>query len=236
MPRTARLIVPGYPHHVLQRGHNRQTVFAADEDYLYYLDNLREWKEKLGCRVYAYCLMTNHVHLVVDPGDDERNLALLMKRVAGRQTRYVNKVEHRSGSLWEGRYKSSPINTNEYLLACCRYVELNPVRAGVVLDPLAYRWSSYGSKVGERRQAWLDDDPCYLALADSPEERAMRYVAWLAETIPGDELEHISLALQREQLTGSSRFVDEIARKMARRVEFRGPGRPKNLSRPAPVV
>ena len=211
----------------MQRGHNRQVVFRSDEDYLYYLANLQEWKQKLGCKVYAYCLMTNHVHLVVDPGDDERNLALLMKRVAGRQTRYVNKVEHRSGSLWEGRYKSSPINTNEYLLACCRYVELNPVRAGVVLDPLAYRWSSYGSKVGEYHQEWLDDDPCYLALANSADERAVRYAAWLAETIPANELEHISLALQRGQLTGSSRFVDEIAEKTERRVDFRGPGRPR---------
>jgi len=227
MPRTARIILTGYPHHILQRGHNRQTVFASDEDYLYYLDNLKEWKEKLGCKVYAYCLMTNHVHLVIDPGDDERNLALLMKRVAGRQTRYVNKLEQRSGSLWEGRYKSSPINTNEYLLACCRYVELNPVRAGMVVDPLAYRWSSYGSKVGVHRQAWLDDDPCYLALADSPDQRAERYAAWVMETTPAEELEQICLALQRGQLTGSMRFVDEIAEKIERRVEFRGPGRPR---------
>ena len=227
MPRTARLIIPGYPHHVMQRGHNRQTVFVSDEDYLYYLDNLREWKQKLGCKVYAYCLMTNHVHLVVDPGNDERNLALLMKRLAGRQTRYVNKLEQRSGSLWEGRYKSSPISTDEYLLACCRYVELNPVRAGLVLDPLAYRWSSYCSKVGAHHQDWLDDAPCYLALDDSQEGRAARYVAWLAETIPTDELEHIGLALQRGQLTGSSRFVDEIAEKTEKRVDFRGPGRPR---------
>ena len=227
MPRTARLIIPEHPHHIMQRGHNRQTVFASDEDYLYYLDNLKEWKQKLGCRVYAYCLMTNHVHLIVDPGEDARNLALLMKRVAGRQTRFTNKQEHRSGSLWEGRYKSSPISTDEYLLACCRYVELNPVRVGLAIDPLAYRWSSYDSKVGVHRQDWLDDAPCYLALADSPEEQAVRYAAWLAEAIPVDEVEHISLALQRGQLTGSRRFVDEIAKKMERRVEFRGPGRPQ---------
>ena len=88
MPRSARIVITGYPHHVIQRGHNRQAVFVADEDYLYYLDNLREWKVELGCKVYAYCLMSNHVHPIVDPGDDEGNLAKLMKRVAGRQTRY----------------------------------------------------------------------------------------------------------------------------------------------------
>jgi len=107
----------------------------------------------------------------------------------------------------------------------------------MVLDPLAYRWSSYGSKVGRHPQDWLDDDPCYLALADSPEERAARYAAWLAETVPVDETEQICLALQWEQLTGSSRFIDEIAQKIKRRVEFRGPGRPRKLSCPtAPTV
>jgi putative transposase len=107
----------GYPHHIIQRGHNRQVVFASDEDYQYYLDNLCEWKEKLGCKVYAYCLMTNHVHLIVDPGEDGGNLARMMKRVAGRQTRYLNKLEKRTGSLWEGRFKSSTISADEYLLA-----------------------------------------------------------------------------------------------------------------------
>jgi putative transposase len=126
MPRSARIVVAGYPHHVIQRGHNRQAVFAADDDYLYYLANLREWKEKLGCKVFAYCLMTNHVHLVIDPGEDDRNLAQLIKRIAGRQTRYVNKVEKRTGCLWEGRYKSSPISTNDYLPAYCRYLTLFP--------------------------------------------------------------------------------------------------------------
>lgn len=125
MPRRARIVLPNCPHHVIQRGHNRQVVFASDDDYLFYLDTLQEWKTALGCKVYAYCLMTNHIHLVIDPGDEPENLALLMKRVAGRQTRFVNKMEKRSGSLWEGRYKSSPINANEFLLACCRYVELN---------------------------------------------------------------------------------------------------------------
>jgi len=211
----------------MQRGHNRQAVFTSDEDYLFYLANLQEWKQKLGCKIYAYCLMTNHVHLIVDPGFKEHNLALLMKRVAGRQTRHVNKLEQRSGSLWEGRYKSSPISTDNYLLSCCRYVELNPVRAGMVIDPLAYRWSSYGAKVSEQPQGWLDYDPCYLGLGETPAERALGYAEWVANQPSTEEMEQISLALQRGQLTGDSRFVDEVAQKTQRRVEFRGPGRPK---------
>ena len=141
MPRIARIVIADYPHHIIQRGHNRQVVFVGDEDYLYYLENLKEWKKTFKCKVYAYCLMTNHVHLIVSPGKKAENLALLMKRVSGRQTRYVNKIERRSGTLWEGRYKSSLINEDGYLLACCRYIELNPVRAGIVNEPAEYRWS-----------------------------------------------------------------------------------------------
>ncbi len=227
MPRTARIVISGYPHHIIQRGHNRQVVFACDEDYLHYLDNLREWKEKLECKVYAYCLMTNHVHLVIEPSEDERRLAQLMKRIAGRQTRYVNKLEKRTGSLWEGRYKSSPISTNEYLLACCRYVELNPVRAGIVGEPGGYRWSSYGRKIGSQNEDWLDFDPCYLGLAGSAKKRADKYRDWVAGTIPEGEWELIRQSLQRGQLTGSNRFVDEIEQKIEKRVEFRGQGRPR---------
>ena len=141
MPRIARIVIADYPHHIIQRGHNRQVVFAGDEDYLYCLENLKEWKKTFKCKVYAYCLMTNH-YLIVSPSKKAENLALLMKRVSGRQTRYVNKIERRSGTLWEGRYKSSLINEDGYLLACCRYIELNPVRAGIVNEPAEYRWSS----------------------------------------------------------------------------------------------
>jgi putative transposase len=227
MPRHARIVLPNCPHHIIQRGHNRQAVFAGDDDFLYYLDTLQEWKTKLECKVHAYCLMTNHVHLVIDPGDDPENLGLLMKRVAGRQTRYVNKLEDRSGSLWEGRYKSSPINANEYLLACCRYVEMNPVRAGMVDDPGRYTWSSCPVKVGLKKQPWLDLDPFYLSLADRPSRRAEKYRQWLKETIPETEWKLIREAVQRGQLTADKRFEKEISKKLGRRVELRGPGRPR---------
>jgi putative transposase len=226
MPRTSRIVIAGYPHHIIQRGHNRQVVFASDDDCLYYLDNLRDWKEKLACKVYAYCLMTTHLHLIIDPGEEEKNLAQLMKRIAGRQTRYVNKAEKRTGSLWESRYKSSPISTSEYLLACCRYVELNPVRAGMVANPEEYRWSSYGTKVGNENQEWLDLDPCYMGLAGTQKKRWERYADWVKGTIPQGQLELIRQSLQRGQLTGSERFVDEIEEKIKRRVAFRGQGRP----------
>ena len=226
MARSARIVVSEYPHHIIQRGHNRQVVFACDDDYLYYLDNLREWKERLECKVYAYCLMANHVHLIVVPGNQEKSLSFLMKRIAGRQTRYVNKLEKRSGTLWEGRYKSSPISTNEYLLACSRYIELNPVRAGIVAEPKSYRWSSYGAKVGRAEQEWLDLDFQYLGLATTAAERQLKYRDFVRETIPESETERIRQAVQRGQLTGKQRFIEEMEMKVGRRIEFRGPGRP----------
>lgn len=227
MPRQARLVLPNCPHHVIQRGHNRQVVFVGDEDYLFYLDTLQKWKTEFDCKIYAYCLMTNHVHLVIDPGGDPDHLGLLMKRVAGRQTRYVNTMEKRSGSLWEGRYKSSPVQADKYLLACCRYVELNPLRAGMVDDPANYRWSSCPAKVGLTQQPWLDLDPYYLSLGASDVQRAKSYAAWLRETVPELELKLIREATQRGQLTATERFAKELSEKLSRRFELRGPGRPR---------
>lgn len=227
VPREGRVVITGYPHHVIQWGHNRQEVFTTDEDYRYYLDNLREWKEHLGCRLYAFCLMTNHVHLVVNPGARHENLALLMKRVAGRQTRFVNRREKRSGTLWEGRYKSSPISIDEYLLACCRFVELNPVRAGMVADPAVYRWSSYAGKVGYEGYDWLDRDPAYLGLGVTVEERQARYRECLEDAVDEGELEQLRQSLHRGGLIGGSRFVEEVAARLVKRMELRNPGRPK---------
>ena len=178
MPRSARIVLPNTPHHIVQRGHNRQTVFVSDDDYNYYRENLIEFKQEFDCRIYAYCLMTNHVHLIIDPGKNPTALSLLMKRVAGRQTRYVNKLEKRSGSLWEGRFKSSIISTDEYLPACCRYIELNPLRAAMVTDLTEYKWSSYAAKVHGNDDLVVDFHPFYLALGESERDRQKAYVEY----------------------------------------------------------
>lgn len=227
MPRTARIVLSNYPHHIIQRGHNKQAIFANDNDYLYYLENLKDWKYNLCCKVYAYCLMTNHIHLILDPGEDVENLSKLMKRVAGRQTRYINKLKARSGTLWESRYKSSPIGNDEYLMMCCRYIELNPVRAGMVEKPEDYRWSSCRHKLNIKREPWLDDDPFYSLMGSTMEERTTKYIDWLDKAIPDSEIKLIREAAQRGQLTGGSKFVDEISKKIGHRVELRGQGRPR---------
>ena len=184
MPRMARVIVPHCPHHIVQRGHNKNAVFIGDKDFEYYLSTLEEWKQALQVNVYAYCLMTNHIHLILEAGNKPENISLLMKRLAGRQTRYVNKLEKRTGSLWEGRYKISPIETGSYLLRCCRYVELNPVKARMVKQAQDYKWSSYRAKISDDEVCdWLDFDEYYLGL----EDRKAAYKNFVEEGICEEE-------------------------------------------------
>jgi putative transposase len=228
MPRMGRVVLPNYPHHIVQRGHNRQVVFAAAEDYQRYLADLRELKDIFGVKVYAYCLMTNHVHLLLAPGDAAAGLGQLMKALAARATRYRNQLEGRSGTLWESRYKSSVVQSDTYLLACCRYIELNPVRARMVADAADYQWSSYRSRIEDVPEGqWLDADPCFVALGDTVMQRRTRYEAFVRLTIPRDEIRLIRNALQRGQLTGTSRFVDEVEQIIGLRIEQRGQGRPR---------
>ncbi len=230
MPRTGRIVLPDYPHHIVQRGHNRQVVFASEADYRRYLGHLQELSATHAVRVHAYCLMTNHVHLLLTPGDADGALARLMKALAGRTTRYRNKLEGRTGTLWESRYKSSPIQSDRYLLACVRYVELNPVRAGMVAEAAEYPWSTYRQRMGFDADAWFHPDPWYLGLGDSEPARRSAYERFLRESVPAGEWALIRESLQRGQLTGNQQFVDEVARIAGRRVEFRRPGRP-SLSR-----
>ncbi len=226
MPRIARVVLPNYPHHVVQRGHNRQVVFAHEDDFARYVKDLRELKDVFGVKVFAFCLMTNHVHLLLAPSTTE-GLAQLMKTLAARMTRYRNKLEGRSGTLWESRYKSSVVQSDGYLLACSRYIELNPVRAGMVERVEDYPWSSFGLRFVEDAQAgWLDVDPCHEALGLTLARRREAYRAFFEQKVSAGELKVIRDALQRGQLTGDGRFVGEVEQVLGRRVELRGRGRP----------
>jgi putative transposase len=227
MPRKARIILSNTPHHIVQRGHNRNPVFVEPSYYQYYLASLREWKQKLGVKVYGYCLMTNHVHLILDPGDNQQSIAALMKRLAGRQTRFINRIEHRTGSAWEGRYRSSAIETDTYLLACTRYVEMNPVRADMVSRPEDYIWSSYQQKTG-REEAWIDNDSCYLGLADSCLQRQRLYRNFVEFGSSAQQDEVIRQSYRNGWLTGTDRFIEMVQARTGIRIEHRGRGRPGN--------
>ena len=226
MPRMGRIVLPNYPHHIVQRGHNRQVVFAAVEDYQRYLDDLRELKDAFGVKLYAFCLMTNHVHLLLAPGDCVAGMGQLMKALAARMTRYRNCLEQRSGTLWEGRYKSSLVQTETYLLACSRYIELNPVRARMVVAASDYPWSSYPLRM-QPTGNWLDSDPCFETLGLTDEQRRHSWQRFVSQAVAPQELETIRNALQRGQLTGSARFACEIERITGIRIETRGRGRPR---------
>ena len=150
MPRTARSVLVGCPLHIVQRGINRNACFFSESDYRQYLHYLAEFSERFACSVHAYCLMTNHVHMLVTP-HDSGSCALLMKNLGQHYVQGVNQRLQRSGTLWEGRFHSSLVTSDSYLLACYRYIECNPVRAGMVVRPGDYPRSSHRSNAGERR-------------------------------------------------------------------------------------
>lgn len=231
MARYPRLFLPNMPLHIVQRGHDRKAVFVEQADYSYYLENLRQAKLDHHIKVYGYCLMANHVHLLLAPGDDVYSISRLMKILAARQTRYTNKLENRSGTLWEGRFKASLIDSDSYLLVCYRYVDLNPVRAKIVDTPLEYRWSSFGDHVGATHSGWLDDAPSFLALARTTSDRRAAYLDLVGQVIPVPQLNLIRSAIQRNQVTGSAEFQKQIAERTGRRISASAPGRPAKMSR-----
>lgn len=229
MPRKARVILPSYPHHIVQRGHNRGVVFVENQDYEYYLDNLLEWKYELGLKVFSFCLMTNHIHLIVQASKDPSSIGQLMKHLAGRQTRFVNKQEKRTGSLWDGRYKVSPIENDQYLLQCCRYVELNPVKAGMVNGASDYRWSSYRILFDDVDDPLLDFSSGFIGLARTHAERLKRYEVFVNDLVAASrEHSFLQSVVERNQLTGSARFVDEVEARIGLRIEHRAQGRPRS--------
>jgi putative transposase len=163
MPRRARHYIPHLPYHLVQRGNNREPCFVEPENYQLYLALWQELSERYGVAVHAYCLMTNHVHFLVTPGSDDA-ISKLMKNVGSRYAQYINRKYRRTGTLWEGRHKSSLIQSERYLLTCYRYIELNPVRAAMVKRPEEYRWSSYNANAWED-SSWLKPHTEYERLS-----------------------------------------------------------------------
>src|SRR4051812_17873506 len=193
MPRTARLIVPDVAVHVVQRAHDRADCFFQEADYHAYLDALREYAMKFDCRVHAYCLMTNHVHLLLTP-TEPTGCAQLMKHVAQRYSKRVNLRHGRSGTLWEGRFHSGLAANEHYALACYRYIDLNPVRAGLVQRAADYRWSSYRANTCAQLEHFLSPHATYLAIANAAPERAAGYAALCDTSLEQTVMEDIRKA------------------------------------------
>src|SRR5713226_5355391 len=229
MARSPRITIPTFPHHIIQRGNNRQPIFFLEDDYRCFLECLRQAKLKCGCRIYAYVLMTNHFHLLLEP-IEVGNLGRFMQSVGRRYDRNVNETYRRSGTLWEGRFKRAAVSRDEYLIACSRYIELNPVRAGLVKHPKEYRWSSYPYRALGILDRLLDDDPWYTGLGTSREERQKKYRDWVESQIEEGEWEQIRQATQRGRLIGRKAFQKEIEAMTGRRLVGEARGRPKKIA------
>lgn len=210
MPRPRRIDAPGYPQHVVQRGNNRQVVFLADGDRVAYLRLLCHHADQQQCRVHAYALMNNHIHMLATP-DASGGLSRMMQAVNRAYVRRVNDRHGRTGTLWEGRFHSTLVDTDRYLLACQRYIELNPVRAGMVAHPGDYRWSSYRANAQGRTNALLVPHSAFELIASDADERCRRYAEFIEQGIPAGDLAEIRGALQSQRrlagvLMGSDPF------------------------------
>ena len=226
MPRRPRLNLPEVPLHVIQRGNNRQACFFAEEDYRFYLHWLGEGAEKYGCEIHAYVLMTNHVHLLLTPRK-ANGASQLMQSLGRRYVQYINRTYKRSGTLWEGRFKASLINAEEYLLRCQCYIELNPVRAGMVQDPSEYRWSSYRYHALGEPHDWIHAHGLFQALGSEAGERQSAYRALFRSELEEEALSEIRKALNQCLVLGSERFKGEIEQALGRRIGVQKPGRRK---------
>lgn len=226
MPRRPRITLGGVPMHIIQRGNNRQACFFAEDDYLVYLQWLGEYAKESGCAIHAYCLMTNHVHLLLTPHNNDA-AGELMKRLGQRYVQYINRTYGRSGTLWEGRFRSCLMQTEDYLLSCYRYIELNPVRAQIVAHPADYRWSSYRANAQGEKDKRLKAHAAYTALGKNVEQRRTAYRDLFGHALDADMVDQIRRATNGNYALGNARFLKRIEAAVGRRVTPGKSGRPR---------
>lgn len=225
MARLPRLTLPGYPHHIIQRGNNRQPIFAAGADYEALLSLFEEHAAKSRVAIHAYVLMSNHFHLLATPESLE-GIPEMMQAVGRRYVRYFNQRQGRSGTLWEGRYKSTLIQAERYLLACMVYIDLNPVRAGLAADPADYPWSSHAHYIGRRSDRLVTPHPLYWELGNTPFARDAAYADMVRSGITVQQQQALTDSALRGWALGEKDYVDDLQRRTARRVSRAPVGRP----------
>ncbi|MCU7958514.1 MAG: transposase [gamma proteobacterium symbiont of Bathyaustriella thionipta] len=225
MARLPRISPVGMPVHLIQRGNNRGICFGALEDFSAYIGWLKEYSKKYGVDIHAWVFMTNHVHLLCTP-QEEGGVSLMMQSVGRRYVQYFNYQYQRSGTLWEGRYKSCLIQSESYLLELYRYIELNPVRADMVEDPSEYGWSSYQINALGKLSDLCTPHSEYLKLGDTKDTRLKNYRALFSSHVEGSLLEDIRSGLNKGMALGDDRFKDEIEALTGRRLKPKKVGRP----------
>jgi putative transposase len=227
MARLPRLTVPGYPHHIIQRGNNRQAIFSANADYEALLAMIEEYARKAGIAIHAYVLMSNHFHLLATP-DSAAGIPQMMQDVGRRYVRYFNQRQGRTGTLWEGRYRSTLIQAERYLLTCMAYIDLNPVRAGIALAPGDYPWSSHGHYVGLRNDRLVSPHPLYWELGNTPFARDAAYAELVQVGIPVQQQRALTDSALRGWALGEADYVANLQKRTQRRVSKTRAGRPSS--------
>ena len=217
MARLPRFVLPGQPQHVIQRGNNRQGIFCAEDDYRFYLEKLQLAAQKHDCQLHAYVLMTNHVHLLVTP-EREEAIGKMMQMLGRYYIQHYNYRYRRTGTLWEGRYKATLIDSERYLLTCMRYIELNPVRAGMVAHPAAYPWSSYRYNALGHVDKLLVPHQEYRRLGKAQEERRSFYRQLFRIRIAEKTLDEIRRSTNKAWVLGDERFKHRMEKQLERRV------------------
>ena len=227
MARGLRICPVGVPQHIIQRGNNRQICFVGEEDFAIYRQWLEDAAREYNVKIHAWVFMTNHAHLLATPGE-EGAVSAMMQSLGRRYVRYFNRAYQRTGTLWEGRFKSCLVHSDTYLLACQRYIELNPVRAMMVLDPAAYHWSSYHAHArGITTPLWTPHEQ-YLALGSTPAARLLAYRQFFLRNIDSHETTDIRHAVNTGLALGNDRFREEMARLTGVRQHKLKPG-PKKI-------
>lgn len=226
MARLPRLTLPGCPHHVIQRGNNRQAIFAKTADYQRLLDLLDDNARQFEVAIHAYVLMSNHFHLLVTPQSSD-GLPQMMQAVGRRYVRYFNDSQQRSGTLWEGRYRSTLIQTDRYLLACMAYIDLNPVRAGLVAQAADYPWTSHGHYIGRQMDKMVTPHPLVWALGNTPFAREAAYAELVQAGINPVQQSALTQATLSGWALGEPDFVADLQKRTQRRVAKGQAGRPQ---------
>ncbi|MFO1195257.1 MAG: transposase [Rhodoferax sp.] len=225
MARLPRLSIPGYPHHVIQRGNNRQPVFLSEPDRQVFLDLLRDSAAGEGVVVHAYVLMDNHFHLLLTPSVDGA-LSRCMQALGRSYVRHVNRSHGRSGTLWEGRYRAALLQPEAYLLPCMAYLDLNPVRHGLVLQPQDWTWSSHAHYAGLRVDRWLTPHPLVWQLGNTPFDRESRYRAMVAQGPTAEQQAALTRSALAGWALGTPEFLAQLQQSTQRRLTRGRPGRP----------
>lgn len=223
MARMARLYVPGCAHHVIQRGNNRTPCFREKIDYRHYLEYLSDAANSTGIAIHSYVLMTNHVHLLLTP-KGAHACGKMMQSLGRNYVRYFNDRYARTGTLWEGRYKSTLIDSDNYFFTVSRYIELNPVRANMVSHPREYPWSSYHSNALGMPCDLINPHQLYRDLGQSPSDRQRHYQAMFDQEIAPELLDELRYATNRAWAFGSDEFKADIATGVNRRTTSLGRG------------